>query len=74
MRIHLQRRTLQIFASSGAVTELDRSLAHIIGAMAQECHVRELFAPVYSFDPAAENISEDEDDPYDVQWQASILQ
>jgi hypothetical protein len=53
------------FASSGAITELDRDLAHI-GAMAQECHVGGLFATVYSFDKAAENNPEDEDDPDDI--------
>lgn len=65
-RSSAKAQTPSEFASSGAIIELDRGLAHI-GAMAQECHVGGLFAPVGSFDNAAENISEDEDDdPYDV--------
>jgi hypothetical protein len=51
--------------SSRAITELDRGLSHI-GAMAQECHIRNLFTPVYSFDNAAEDMPEDEEDPYDI--------
>lgn len=60
------------FASSGATTELDRCLAHI-GAMAQECHVRGLSAPVYSFDNAAENMPEDENDPYDITMESEYI-
>ena len=59
------KRQTPNFASSGAITELDQGLAHI-GAMAQECHVGGPFAPAYSFDNAAENILEDEDDPYNI--------
>ena len=57
--------TPSYFASSGTTTDLDRDLAHI-GAMAQECYVRGLSAPVYSFDNPAENMPEDENDPYDI--------
>ncbi|KAH9054277.1 hypothetical protein EDB87DRAFT_115821 [Lactarius vividus] len=56
-------RTPSDLASSGPITELDRGLARI-GAMAQERHVGGLVAPVYSFDNAADNIPEDEDDPH----------
>jgi hypothetical protein len=34
--------------------------------MAQECHGGGLFAPVYPFDNAVENIAEGEDDPYNI--------
>ena len=53
------------FASSRAITELDRDLARI-GAMAQECHVHDPFTPVYSFDNAVEKMFEDEEGPYDI--------
>ena len=63
-RSSAKTQTPSDLAGSGPITELDRGLARI-GAMAQECHVGGLFASVYSFDNAAENIPEDEDDPYD---------
>ena len=67
-----QTRTPSYFASSRAITELDRGLAHI-GAMAQECHVHDLFTPVYSFDNAAENMFEDEEGPYDITIESEYL-
>ncbi|KAI9442321.1 hypothetical protein H4582DRAFT_1927728 [Lactarius indigo] len=52
--------------SSGPITDLDQDqgLAHI-GVMAHGRHVGGPFKLVYSFDNAADNIPEDEDDPYD---------
>ena len=65
VRPSAKRKTPPNLASSGSITELDRDLAHI-GAMAQECHADGHFAPVYTFDNAAEDIPDDGDDLYDI--------
>ncbi|KAF8265233.1 hypothetical protein EI94DRAFT_364661 [Lactarius quietus] len=66
-RLSMQERRSSVsnLASSGAITWLDRGLARI-EPMAQECHNGGVFASVCSFDKAAEDVPEDEDDPYGI--------